>query len=131
MRKIESNIESIFRTLQHIIAQKDYLGTECYYTRAIFKRCFISIPCKTKMDAKTCKKNLSQLFDLAKEKNIQASFPHGIIVTYDHGNHISSEIFLEVLPCIQTFPKANVITSCMSPNTYKYDDVTLEFQIQT
>ena len=93
MRKIESNIESINRTLQHIIVQKDYLGTECYYTRAIFKSCFISIPCKTKMDAKTYKKNLSQLFDLAKEKNIQASFPHGIIVTYDHGNHISSEMF--------------------------------------
>lgn len=40
-------------------------------------------------------------------------------------------MFLEVLPCIQTFPKANVIISCMLPNTYKYDDVTLEFQIQT
>lgn len=164
MRKIESNIESIDRTLQHINAQKDYLGKEGYYTRAIFKRYFISIPCKTKMDAKTYEKNLSQLFDLAKEKNIQASFPHGIIVTYDHGNYISSKMFLEVLPCkskdIQTLPKANylclqearevhsdpldifpsklfknnkvnVIISSMSPNAYKYDDVTLEFQIQT
>ena len=74
MRKIETNIESINRTLQHIIAQKDYLGTECYYTRAIFKRCFISIPCKTKMDAKTYEKNLSQLFDLAKEKIFKLLF---------------------------------------------------------
>ena len=69
MRKIESNIESINRTFQ-----KDYLGTECYYTRAIFKRCFISIPCKTKMDAKTYEKNLSQLFDLAKEKIFKLLF---------------------------------------------------------
>lgn len=116
------------------------------------------------MSAHEYEKNLSHLFSLAEEKNLQASFPHGIISTYCNGQFTEANMFLEVLPadssavqklnagnylCLQEareihsdplviFPKkllsqgnTNVIISSMSPNTYKYDKVTLEFQIQT
>ncbi len=164
IRKIESNIDSINRTLQHIHAQKTFQGREGYYSRYIFERYYISIPCETIMSAKTYEKKLSRLFALAKEQNLQASFPHGIISTYLNGQFAESNIFLEILPadssivhkldagnylCFQEpreihsdplviFPqkllnqgKTNVIISSMSPNTYKYDKVTLEFQIRT
>ncbi len=163
IRKIESNIDSINRTLQHINAQKDFLGRDGYYTRYIFERYYISIPCEINMDAKTYERNLSNLFSLAKQKNLRASFPHGIITTYNCGEYITSKMFLEVLPsgledvhklpnanylCLQEareihsdpldiFPKKllnnekkDIIISCMSPSTYKYDKVILEFQIQ-
>ena len=164
IRKIESNIDSINRTLQHIHAQKTFQGREGYYSRYIFERYYISIPCETIMSAKTYEKKLSRLFALAKEQNLQASFPHGIISTYLNGQFAESNMFLEILPadssvvhklddgnylCFQEprevhsdplviFPqklvnqeKTHIIISSMSPNTYKYDNVTLEFQIRT
>ena len=163
IKKIESNLNSIDRTLQHIHAQKSFLGREGYYSRFIFERYIITTPCDAQMSAKVYEKTLSKLFDLAKEKNLQASFPHGIISTYQNGQCTHSEMFLEVLPndssvvqrlaegnylCIQAprethfdpleiFPPklfnqeiTTVICSCMSPTTYKYDKVVLEFQIQ-
>lgn len=164
IRKIESNIDSINRTLQHIHAQKTFQGREGYYSRYIFERYYISIPCETIMSAKTYENKLSRLFALAKEQNLQASFPHGIISTYLNGQFTESNMFLEILPadssvvhkldagnylCFQEpreihsdplviFPqkllnqgKTHIIISSMSPNTYKYDNVTLEFQIRT
>lgn len=164
IRKIESSIDSINRTLQHINAQKTFQGRDGYYSRYIFERYCITIPCKAIMSAHEYEKNLSHLFSLAEEKNLQASFPHGIISTYCNGQFTEANMFLEVLPadssavqklnagnylCLQEareihsdplviFPKkllsqgnTNVIISSMSPNTYKYDKVTLEFQIQT
>ena len=164
IRKIESNIDSINRTLQHIHAQKTFQGREGYYSRYIFERYYISIPCETIMSAKTYEKKLSRLFALAKEQNLQASFPHGLISTYLNGQFTESNMFLEILPadssvvhkldagnylCFQEpreihsdplviFPqkllnqgKTHIIISSMSPNTYKYDNVTLEFQIRT
>ena len=164
IRKIESSIDSINRTLQHINAQKTFLGHDGYYSRYIFERYYIKIPCETIMSAKEYEKNLSHLFSLAREQNLQASFPHGIIYSYSNGKFAESNMFLEVLPtdssivqklnagnylCFQEpreihsnpleiFPQkllnhsnANVIISSMSPDTYKYDKVTLEFQIQT
>ena len=164
IRKIESSMDSIDRTLQHINAQKTFQGREGYYSRYIFERYYISIPCETVMRAETYEKNLSQLFSLAKKHNLQASFPHGIIASYCNGQFAASHMFLEVLPsdnsivqkldagnylCFQeprevhsdplvVFPQklwnqgqATVIISSMSPDTYKYDNVTLEFQIQT
>lgn len=164
IKKIESSIDSINRTLQHINAQKTFQGRDGYYSRYIFERYYITIPCKTIMDAKEYEKNLSHLFSLAKKQNLQASFPHGIISTYCDGQFTESNMFLEVLPadcpvvqklnagnylCFQElreihsdplviFPQkllnhgnTNIIISSMSPNTYKYDKVILEFQIQT
>ena len=164
IKKIESNLNSIDRTLQHIHAQKSFQGREGYYSRFIFERYIITAPCDAQMSAKVYEKKLSGLFDLAKEKNLQASFPHGIISTYQNGQCTRSTMFLEVLPsdsdaiqrlvegnylCIQEpreahsdpleiFPPklfnqeiTTVICSCMSPTTYKYDKVVLEFQIQT
>ncbi len=164
IRKIESSIDSINRTLQHINAQKTFQGREGYYSRYIFERYYITIPCETIMDAKAYEKNLSHLFSIAKKQQLQASFPHGIISSYRDGQFTESNMFLEVLPadasivqklaagnylCFQElreihsdplviFPQkllnhgnSNVIISSMSPNTYKYDKVTLEFQVQT
>ena len=164
IRKIESTIDSINRTLQHINAQKNFHGRSGYYSRYIFERYYIAIPCETIMSAQTYEKNLSHLLSLAREKKLQASFPHGIISTYCNGQFQESNMFLEVLPddasvvqklsagnylCFQElreihsdpleiFPRklleqerTDVILSCMSPNTYKYDKVTLEFQVQT
>ncbi len=164
IRKIESNIDSINRTLRHINAQKTFQGRDGYYSRYIFERHYITIPCEMVMDAKKYEKNLSHLFSLAKKQNLQVSFPHGIISTYCNGQFTGANMFLEVLPtdssivqnmdagnylCFQelrevhsdpltVFPQkllgqgqANVIISSMSPDTYKYDKVTLEFQIRT
>ena len=164
IKKIESNLNSIDRTLQHIHAQKSFLGREGYYSRFIFERYIITVPCDPQMSAKVYEKKLSKLFYLAKEKNLQASFPHGVIFTYTNGQCDQSRMFLEVLPsnagavqrlaegnylCLQEprekhsnpleiFPpklfaqeSTTVICSCMSPTTYKYDKVVLEFQIQT
>ncbi len=36
----------------------------------------------------------------------------------------------DIFPEISERENASVIVSCMSPNTYKYDEVTLEFQLQ-
>ncbi len=116
------------------------------------------------MSAKEYEKNLSHLFSLAKEENLQASFPHGIIFAYCNGKFTESNMFLEVLPAdssivqklnagnylcfqeprethsdpLEIFPQKlinhsnpKVIISSMSPDTYKYNKVTLEFQIRT
>ncbi len=164
IRKIESSIDSINRTLQHINAQKTFLGRDEYYSRYIFERYYITIPCDSIMSAQKYEKNLSHLFSLAKKQNLQVSFPHGIIFAYCDGQFTRSDMFLEVLPTdssavqklsagnylcyqelreihsdpLEIFPQkllkhdnANVIISSMSPDTYKYDKVTLEFQIQT
>ena len=164
IRKIESSIDSINRTLQHINAQKAFLGRNGYYSRYIFERYYITIPCQTIMNAKEYENNLSHLFALAKKQNLQVSFPHGIISTYCNGQFKESNMFLEILPaassivqklsagnylCFQElreihsdplmiFPRQlqdhgdiNIIISSMSPDTYKYDKVILEFQIRT
>ncbi len=164
IKKMESSLDSINRTLQHITAQRDYLGKKGYYSRQIFTRYLITIPCKPQMDAKIYEDNLSRLFSLARKQNLQASFPHGIIAGYADGMFQQSVMFLEVLPtdtpavrrleagtylCYQEpremhsdplciFPQkmtgkssADIIISCMSPNTYKYDEVVLEFQMLT
>jgi hypothetical protein len=115
------------------------------------------------MDAHTYEETLSHLFSIARDYNLQASFPHGVIVTYRDGRYISSELFLEILPqaghddrlleegnyrCRQElrevhsdpaaiFPEqiaaageVNILVSTMSPDTYKYDQVVLEFQVR-
>lgn len=163
IKKIESNLNSIDRTLQHIHAQKSFLGREGYYSRFIFERYVITVPCEPKMSARIYEKKLSDLFGLARERKLQASFPHGIIFTYKNGQYHHARMFLEVLPghdetvqkltegnylCLQEprekhsspleiFPpklldgeEAAVICSCMSPTSYKYDKVVLEFQIR-
>ncbi len=163
IKKIESNLNSIDRTLQHINAQKAFQGREGYYSRPIFERYIITASCEPQMSAKGYEKKLSELFYLAKEQNLQASFPHGVIYTYKNGQWDHARMFLEVLPsqaetvqrlaagnylCMQEprekhsdpleiFPPklfaqetTTVICSCMSPTTYKYDKVVLEFQIQ-
>ena len=48
-------------------------------------------------DSKKYEKNLSQLFSLAKKQDLQASFPHGIIFSYNDGQFTGSKMFLEVL----------------------------------
>ena len=182
MQKIESNIDSIDRTLEYINAQRDFLGREGYYSRYIYERSIITIPSEIKMDAKTYERNLSKLFNVAKKFNLQASFPHGLIANYKNGEFKDSLMFLEVMPeysahnsdksfidqeankstrqsvtilparnylCFQEprevhsdplsiFPKkltgqenATIIISSMSPDTYKYDKVILEFQVAT
>ncbi len=164
IKKMESSLDSINRTLQHITAQRDYLGKKGYYSRRIFTRYLITIPCEPQMDAKTYEDHLSHLFAMARDQNLPASFPHGIIADYAEGVYRQSVMFLEVLPtdtpavrqlksgtylCYQEpremhsdplriFPQtltgqdtAEVIVSCMSPNTYKYDEVVLEFQMLT
>lgn len=79
IRKIESNIDSIDRTLQRINAQRDFLGREGYYSRHIFERSIITLPSEIKMDARTYERNLSKLFNAARKSHLQASFPHGLI----------------------------------------------------
>lgn len=163
IEKINSGIHSIDRTLKHINAQKAFQGREGIYTRYIFERYFISIPCeKATMDARTYEKNLSRLFSIAKQNDIHASFPHGMISTCKNGKCIHSKMFLEAAPGtsaeIKNLPAGNylcfqeprdmhsdpisvlpegffdgkqvdAIVSSMSPNTYKYDKVIVEFQV--
>ncbi len=167
IRKIESNIDSIDRTLQHIHAQRDFLGRQGYYSRYIVDRHIITIPSKIKMDAKTYERNLSKLFNTARKSHLLASFPHGLMIHYKDGKFVDSYMFLEVLPehssgstlpQVQKLPAGNylcyqelrevhsdplsiypgklmdsgdvtVIISSMSPDTYKFDKVILEFQI--
>lgn len=169
IRKIESNIDSIDRTLQHIHAQRDFLGRQGYYSRYIVDRHIITIPSKIKMDAKTYERNLSKLFNTARKSHLLASFPHGLMIHYKDGKFVDSYMFLEVLPehssgstlpQVQKLPAGNylcyqelrevhsdplsiypgklmdtgnvtVIISSMSPDTYKFDKVILEFQIAT
>lgn len=159
---IKQGLNSIDRTLQHINAQKEFMGRSGYYTRFIFKRQYVSIPCQLRMDAKTYEKNFNKLLTICKKNNIQALFQHGIIIKYSKGCPLSTSMFLEVLACecptVETIPEGNylclqekredhsnpeavfppkifeendvnVIISCMSPDTYKYDEVILEFQV--
>ena len=81
--------------MQHINAQKTFLGRDSYYSRYIFERYYITIPCGTTMSAKEYEKNLSDLFSLAKRQNLQASFPHGVISSYCDGRYTGSNMFLE------------------------------------
>ncbi len=162
INKINAGINSIDRTLKHIHAQQAFQGREGFYTRYIFARYIISIPCEEKLDARTYEKNLSRLFNIAKENGLHASFPHGIISTYTDGKYQHSRMFMETAtgnsPEIETLSAGNylcfqeareihsnptavfpgesfdgkqvdVIVSSMSPNTYKYDQVIMEFQM--
>ena len=163
IKKIETTIDSIDRTLQHINAQKAFFGRKGYYSRFIFKRYCITLPCEFKLDAQSYEKKLSLLFAKARAQKLHASFPHGIISRYKDGIYQDSHIFLEVLPndsaSLQTFEEGNylcfqeerelhsdplkafplslfsgrestVIMSCLSPDTYKYDKVILEYQLE-
>ncbi len=163
IKKIESNISSIDRNLQQINSQKAFMGRKGYYSRFIFKRYVITMPCEFEMKAQIYEKNLSLLFEKARDLKLQASFPHGIVCRYKEGRYIDSYMFLEVLPdsskqvkvfkegnyhCFQKIREnhsdplkifsskyfaeneASVIVSCMSPDTYKYDKVVLEYQIE-
>ncbi len=164
IEKINTGLNSIDRTLRHINEQKTFQGREGHYTRYIFERYVVSMPCNENLDAKSYEKNLSSLFDIAKERGLHATFPHGIISTYQNGKYQCSRMFLEiskgVSSSIQTLPEGNyicfqeqrevhseptsvfsqklfdkrqteVIVSSMSPNTYKYNEVVMEFQILT
>ncbi len=163
IKKIETTIDSIDRTLQHINAQKAFLGRKGYYSRFIFERYVITLPCEADIDAKGYEKGLSMLFEKARQLKLHASFQHGIISEYKCGKYTESHMFLEVLPdssqSLQTFKEGNylcfqeprerhsdplmafpaalfserevkVIMSCLSPNTYKYNKVTLEYQLK-
>ncbi|MCD8018229.1 MAG: MerR family transcriptional regulator [Clostridiales bacterium] len=162
IKKINSGISSIDRTLRHINAQKAFQGREGFYTRYIFERYMINTPCEERLDAKTYEKNLSYLFNVAKENGLHASFPHGIISTYIDGKYQHSKMFVETSPgdstkiqalsvgnylCFQelreahsdptaVFPReafdekqVDIIVTSMSPNTYKYNQVVMEFQL--
>ncbi len=111
--KINSNIDSIDRTLRHINAQKAFQGRVGYYTRYILERFIITIDCKERPDAKTYEKNLSNLFEIAKKNNLHASFPHGIISTYKNGEYQYSKMFIETASGssaqIQSLPAGNYI----------------------
>lgn len=162
IHKIEENLQSIDHTLQHIHAQKSFLGRTGQYTRYIFPRCVITAPCLQIPDAKNYEKCLSGLLDLARENGLHATFPHGIISSYRHGRYTGSRMFLEILPAhheqIEFIPEGNyicfqekreihsdpakvfsgqltesydadIIVSSMSPSSYKYNEVILEFQL--
>lgn len=162
MQKIEENLQSIDHTLQHIHSQKSFLGRTGQYTRSIIPRCVITVPCLQTPEAKAYEKCLCGLFDLAREKGLHATFPHGIISSYRHGRYAGSRMFLEILPeehgeaellpegnyiCFQEGREihsdpakvfsnvlgnhfdADIIVSSMSPGSYKYDEVILEFQL--
>lgn len=162
IRSIEENLQSINHTLLHVQSQKSFLGKAGYYTRYIFPRSVITIPCEQTPDAKRYEKCLSALFDIARRKNLRASFPHGIISHYRKGQYTGSDMFLEVLPgestmitkiqegnylcfqekrethsnpaaifasCLTGTYNADILVSSMSPSTYRYDDVILEFQL--
>ena len=162
IRKIEENLQSIDHTLRHVHAQKAFLGRTGYYTRYIFPRYVMTAPCLQTPDAKAYEKCLNGLFDLAREKGLHATFPHGIISSYRHGRYAGSRMFLEILPAqqeqIEVLPEGNymcfqekreihsdpaqvfskqltksfdadIIVSSMSPSSYKYDEVILEFQL--
>lgn len=164
IEKINAGLSSIDRTLRHINEQKVFQGREGLYTRHIFERYIVTMPCEENLGAKSYERNLSSLFDAAKEKGLHATFPHGIISTYQNGEYKCSTMFLETskekpsavktLPagnyiCFQelreihsdpttVFPQelfdkrqAEVIVTSMSPNTYKYNKVVMEFQILT
>ncbi len=96
IEKINSGINSIDRTLKHINAQKSFQGRTGYYTRYIFERFVITMPCEKNLDAKSYEKNLSHLFTVAKENGLHATFPHGIISTYQGNQYVHSKMFLEV-----------------------------------
>ena len=163
IKRIESNLSSIDRNLQQINSQKAFMGRKGHYSRFIFKRYVITMPCEFEMKAQTYEKNLSLLFEKAKNLKLQASFPHGIVCRYKEGKYMDSYMFLEVLPDsskqVEVFREGNyhcfqkmredhleplnvfphkcfagnetwVIVSCMSPDTYKYDKVILEYQIE-
>ncbi|MCD7867199.1 MAG: MerR family transcriptional regulator [Clostridiales bacterium] len=164
IKKIHAGLDSIDRTLRHINEQKAFQGRKGHYTRYIYERYIVSIPCEEQMNAKIYEKNLSRIFDLAREKGLHASFPHGIISTYEDGKYQSSKMFMEVARseseavemlnggnyiCYQEpreihsdpteiFPESlfegkqvEVVVSSMSPNTYKYNEVIMEFQMLT
>ncbi len=97
--KINAGLSSIDRTLKHINAQKSFQGRTGYYTRYIFKRYLVTIPCEERIDAKLYENNLSRLFNIAKDNGLHASFPHGIISTYKNGEYLQSKMFLEINPC--------------------------------
>lgn len=98
MQRIENHIESIDYTLGHIRSQRNYFGRSGYYTRYNLERHILATPCELYMDANTYEDTLSHLFSIARDFNLQASFPHGMIVTYRDRQCISSELFLEILP---------------------------------
>lgn len=163
IKKIETNISSIDRNLQQINSQKAFKGRKGHYSRFIFKRYVITMPCEFEMKAQVYEKNLSLLFEKARKLKLQASFPHGIVCRYKEGKYSDSYMFLEVLPdsseSVEIFEEGNyhcfqdsrenhskplsifspkyfegnetrVIISCMTPDTYKYDKVILEYQIE-
>ncbi len=113
IEKINSGIDSIDRTLRHMNAQKSFQDRTGYYTRYIFERFVVTVPCERNLDAKSYEKNLSQLFDVAKSNGLHATFPHGIISTYRDGVYLYSKMFLEVSQGasskIQSFPEGNYL----------------------
>ncbi len=95
-KKLDSEIRFIQRTLQHIDAQKPYLERDGSYVRHIFARDILTLPCDRNLDPGDYEKGLSRLFQLAEQHDLQASFPHGMLFTYENGTCMQSCLFVEV-----------------------------------
>ena len=162
IEKIETDLDSIDRTLRHVTAQKKFINRNGLYTRFIFERHYIEEDCPVNMDSSMYDRTLSRLFDICRKNSLHSLFQHGTIMHYKDGVCDRCTMFLEVLssdsPLIHKFADGNyiccqqkreahadpldifsseyfkdkdsyVIVSCMSPDTYRYDDVVLEMQI--
>lgn len=102
IRQIEDALKKIEINLNRINESAAYQGIKGLYTKRIQQRHVICIPNPPKLTIREYEEQLSQLFVLAQENNIYATFPFGTIENYDNG-HMTAYTFLEtIMPDFET-----------------------------
>lgn len=102
IKRIEEALFKIELSLGYINESTAYQGKKGFYTKHIRQRHVICTPSSPKQTLRDYEKKLSELFNLAQEKQIFATFPHGTIEDYND-EKIASYTFLETMkPDFQT-----------------------------
>lgn len=102
IRQIEDALKKIEINLNRINESAAYQGIKGLYTKHIQQRYVICIPNAPKLTIREYEEQLSQLFVLAQENNIYATFPFGTIEDYDDGQ-MAAYTFLEtIMPDFET-----------------------------
>ncbi|MBC3886985.1 MerR family DNA-binding transcriptional regulator [Acetobacterium paludosum] len=96
IKSLEQGLSKIELNLSHINESAAYQEKKGLYTKHIQQRYMLRTPSKPKLSPIEYQSKLSELFSLAQEKDVYATFPHGTIEDYKDGQ-VTNYTFLETV----------------------------------
>ncbi|MBC3795798.1 MerR family DNA-binding transcriptional regulator [Acetobacterium tundrae] len=96
IKSLEQSLSKIELNLSHINKSAAYQDKKGLYTKHVLQRYMLRTPSKPKLSPIEYQSKLSELFSLAQEKDIYATFPHGTIEDYKD-RQVTNYTFLETV----------------------------------